>query len=243
MNLQLLNTVDTIARIVALIRDAKERVMLVSAYSNLGTDDRLGREIRDALSRRVRVTMIVREDDRTPLKAAWLEALRPQLEAGLVLKSVAGLHAKVYLSDSAVLISSLNLLSASFLKTIEVGLWSDEPGVIREVDAFLKREVVPHAQPVALGGRPQLGAAPASSPRPVARPASPKGKLLRKGRCIRCADPVPLNPDRPYCPDCFDEWAEWENEDYQDEFCHGCGDGYPATMAQPLCRDCFKSVA
>lgn len=239
MNLQLVNTEETITRLLALIRDAKEKVTLVSPYFDLGTDDRVGRAIRDALLRKVRVVIFVREDKWTTIKPAWLEAMRPQLEAGLQLFAVGGLHAKAYLSESTVLLTSLNLLRSSFLNSIELGLWSQDPASVKEVREFLIREIQ-FAKRVSLDDERSAPARPASSAGSGSRPTK---KAAQGGFCIRCAEPVPLNPDRPYCPGCFDAWSEWENEDYKDEFCHGCGDEHPATMAKPLCRDCFKSVA
>jgi phosphatidylserine/phosphatidylglycerophosphate/cardiolipin synthase-like enzyme len=241
VHFQLLNTEDTISRLLALIREARERVTLISPYVTLVAEDRVGRAVGEALGRKVRVSIVVRQDEQTPLKETWLEAMRPHVEAGLQLHSVPGLHAKLYRSESTVLITSLNLLGSSFLNTIEVGLWSQDVQALREVDAFIKREVVPHARLVALGTKVSPVPAPRKSElRARSKPAPQEDD---DGCCIRCSDDIPFDPGRPYCRDCFAEWAEWENEDYEDEFCHGCGDSYPATMARPLCRDCFRKSA
>ncbi len=241
MNFQLINTEETITRLLSLIREARERVTLISPYITLGAGDRLGRAVREALGRKVRVSIVVRQDEQTPLKEAWLEAMRPHLEAGLQLHSVPGLHAKLYRSESTVLITSLNLLGSSFLNTIEVGLWSQEVHALREVDAFIKREIAPHSSPVVLDARGRLASTPKKhEPRARSKPAP---REEEEGCCIRCGDDIPFDPERPYCRDCYTEWAEWENEDYEDDFCHACGDDYPATMARPLCRDCFRQSA
>ena len=244
MNFHLINTEDTISRLLSLIRDARERVTLISPYVTLGgPGDRVGRAVREALGRKVRVSIVVRQDEQTPLKDAWLEAMRPHVEAGLQLHSVPGLHAKLYRSESSVLITSLNLLGSSFLNTIEVGLWSQDVQALREVDAFIKREVAPHASPVALDAKGRQSSTPKKQePRVRSKPA-PREEEEEEGCCIRCGEDIPFNPDRPYCRDCYIEWAEWENEDYEDDFCHACGDDYPATMARPLCRDCFRQSA
>ncbi|MFE8596996.1 phospholipase D-like domain-containing protein [Archangium violaceum] len=241
MNFQLINTEETISRILSLIREARERVTLISPYITLGAGDRLGRAVREALSRKVRVSIVVRQDEQTPLKDAWLEAMRPHIEAGLQLHSVPGLHAKLYRSESTVLITSLNLLGSSFLNTIEVGLWSQEAHALREVDAFIKREVAPHASLVVLDAKGRLASTPKKHEQRVRSKPAPREE--KEGCCIRCGDDIPFDPERPYCWDCYTEWAEWENEDYEDDFCHACGDDYPATMARPLCRDCFRQSA
>jgi len=246
MNFQIINTEETISRLISLIRDAKEFVTLISPYITLLTEDRMGRTVREALGRKVRVKIFVRQDEQTPIKEAWIEAMRPHVEAGLQLVSVPGLHAKLYCSESTVLITSLNLLGSSFLNTIEVGLWSQEEQALRDVYAFIKREVLPHAQQVTLAA-PVRSASPSRSrtqraeTKPVA-PAKPSPSM-ESGCCIRCCEAIRLNIARPYCRDCFAEWAEWENVDYEDEYCHACGDEHPASMARPLCRDCYRQFA
>jgi hypothetical protein len=186
----------------------------------------------------VRVSIVVRQDVQTPLKEAWLDAMRPHIEAGLQLHSVPGLHAKIYRSESTVLITSLNLLGSSFLNTIEVGLWATDPLALREVDAFIKREVAPHARPLGLDAR--VRSAPAPREREHRGRQAPVEPDDDEGCCIRCGEGIPFNPSRPYCRGCYAEWAEWENDDYEDDLCHACGDGYPATRARPLCRGCFQ---
>ena len=61
------------------------------------------------------------------------------------------------------------------------------------------------------------------------------------GLCIRCRGSVPLNPDRPFCGGCFRVWAEWENWDYSERFCHACGDDVETSRRKPLCEGCFRS--
>jgi phosphatidylserine/phosphatidylglycerophosphate/cardiolipin synthase-like enzyme len=238
MNYELINTADTFSRLLTLIREAKEHVTLISPYVTLGADDHLGRAIREALARKVRVSVVVRVDDQTPLKESWLEAIRPHCEAGLNLFAVRGLHAKIYWSESTVIITSLNLLASSVLNTIEVGLWSQEPKAVAEAKRFINTEIVPHVQRLIFQGKPSPRA-PRAPPARTRQPSQRKGQ----GHCIRCGDDITLNTSRPYCRDDYEEWAEWENEDYEDKYCHGCGDDFPATMRKPLCRKCYRQFA
>lgn len=234
MDFQVLNTEDTISRLITLIREAKERLTLISPYVTLLAEDRVGRAVREALSRKVKVSIVVRRDDQTPLKEGFAEAMRPLVEMGLQLFGVPGLHAKLYRSESTVLVTSLNLLGSSFLNTIEIGLWSQDPRALRETEAFIKREIAAHAQPVATK---------ASQPARPAREGRERKSRADHGFCIRCGDEVPLNPAKPYCRTDYEEWAEWGNEDYVDEYCHACGDPFSATMAKPLCGSCYRALA
>jgi phosphatidylserine/phosphatidylglycerophosphate/cardiolipin synthase-like enzyme len=238
MDFKLINTEETVSRLLTLIRQARERVTLISPYMTLGAEDRVGRAIREALARNVQVSLVVRADDQTPLKESWLESIRPHLEAGLGLYAVSGLHAKIYKSESTVIITSLNLLASSILNSIEIGLWSQEPQALAQVSEFIQKEISPHARQLVLQGMSRKEAVQAPPPR--TRQPNPRDA---EGYCIRCGEDIPLNPQKPYCRDDYEEWAEWENEDYPDKYCHGCGDAHPATMRKPLCRDCYKQYA
>ncbi|RKH61103.1 phospholipase D family protein [Corallococcus aberystwythensis] len=235
MDFKLINTEDTVSRLLNLLREARERVTLISPYVTLGADDRVGRSIREALARKVKVSLVYRQDDHTTPKEDWLAAMKPHVEAGLKLFAVPGLHAKLYLSESTVIITSLNLLASSFLNSIEVGLWSTDPEALKQAQAFIAKEIAPHAQPTSPSAQP-------SKPAPVERKARTRAPRKQQdgGYCLRCGDSVPLNPSRPYCREDFAEWAQWENVDYEDNYCHGCGEDHPATMARPLCRDCYR---
>jgi len=181
----------------------------------------------------------VRMDEQTTLKDSWLEAQRHHCEAGLNLFAVSGLHAKIYWSESTVIITSLNLLASSVLNSIEVGLWSQEPQAVAQAKAFINKEISPHAERLSLRGTSTFKA-PRAPPSPRTRQPSRRKDV---GHCIRCGEDIALNPLKPYCRKDYEEWAEWENGDYEDNYCHGCGDDFPATMRKPLCRECYRQFA
>ena len=61
-------------------------------------------------------------------------------------------------------------------------------------------------------------------------------------RCIRCKEPIPFDPDRPLCDDCFKSWKRYENWDYEEDYCHRCGADWDTSYAKPLCRPCYDQV-
>lgn len=64
-----------------------------------------------------------------------------------------------------------------------------------------------------------------------------------KGYCIRCARAIGLDPERPYCPECYRKWAVWKKRTYTEKYCHQCGNANEASvktsMAQPSCGACY----
>lgn len=245
MNLTLLNTDDTISRLVSLIKNARKHVILVSPYVTLGKEDRIGQAIRAALANKVSVTLIFRFDDVQAFARTCSEYLQELTTRGLQLCVLPKLHAKLYWSESEAIISSLNLLSSSFLSSIEVGLWSQDPADVAQVRQFIKQELEPHLLAPddihRLAGTTATGSPRASrSSRPMEHP---RAQTVMHGYCIRCALAIDLDPEKPYCWDDYQKWAEYETADYEDSFCHGCGKGFPATMNKPLCRSCYRNMA
>jgi len=62
---------------------------------------------------------------------------------------------------------------------------------------------------------------------------------MENGYCIRCHIEIPINRYRPYCYECFEEWAKYGNHDYIDTYCHKCGKRYDSTINYPLCDECY----
>ncbi|QRK09516.1 phospholipase D family protein [Archangium violaceum] len=245
VNLTLLNTDETISRLVSLIKNARKQVLLVSPYVTLGKEDRIGQAIRAALNNKVSVTLIFRlDDDLQSFARTYSEYLQELTARGLQIRVLPKLHAKLYWSESEVIISSLNLLSSSFLSSIEVGLWSKDPADVAQVRQFIKQEIEPHI----LSGQDfqrfveSKAGGQARTSRSTRQAESPRAPTALHGFCIRCAMPITLNPAKPYCWDDFQEWAEYENANYEDSFCHSCGEEFPATMNKPLCRSCYPAL-
>jgi len=80
------------------------------------------------------------------------------------------------------------------------------------------------------------------APRNSKRMESTHAPEVRQGFCIRCSIPITLDQEKPYCWDDFQKWAEYENPDYEDSYCHSCGKEFPATMNKPLCRSCYRKM-
>ncbi len=245
MNLTLLNTDETISRLLSLIKNARKEVWLVSPYITLGGENRIGQAIRAALNNKVSVTVVFRlDEDVQAFARTFNEHLHELTERGLQIRVLPKLHAKLYWSESEVIITSLNLLSSSFLSSIEVGLWSQDPADVAQIQRFFSQEIAPHFLSredilKRAGLKASEDPRPSRSGRTVERQRAPE---VRPGFCIRCALPIALDPEKPYCWDDFQKWAEYENADYEDRYCHGCGKDFPATMNKPLCRSCYRKM-
>jgi len=152
------------------------------------------------------------------------------------------LHAKFYYNEKELLVGSMNLSEASAKNNFELGVLfkGDEyTTVIKKVKEEAK-EIISDATEWK-----NLKKQKKTSDFVFAAKAVPfVGKTKSKGTCIRCDMKIPLNPEKPLCVDCFHEWAEWENEDYIENFCHNCGkEKDDISFAKPECYPCYSSLS
>ncbi len=104
--------------VVELIRAAKSRVVLVSPYFHPW--ERLVKALAGAPSRGVRVTLVIRSNQPSDSRRHLI--LQKLAKAGVSIRQVPWLHLKMYLSDAAVIETSMNLVFSSMAKGYETGV-------------------------------------------------------------------------------------------------------------------------
>src|SRR3989454_3814859 len=201
------------AQILSIIRNAIRNVILVTPY--LALWGHLQNTIDEAVSRGVVVSFIIRTKEKPPIEdMGWL------VDHKVKLYEIPDLHAKIYINESTVLISSMNITEHSTTNSLEFAMIvesrKDATRFRNYVSDMLKRaEVV------------QL--------------AEPEGQEVdQTGRCIRCGRQFDFNVSRPLCDSCYQSWAVYANTDYPERHCHSCGKPSQVTYARPLCGDCYN---
>ena len=243
-------------RVLDILRDAEKRVTLVSPYNEFWT--RLEKQIEATVRNGVRVDVIYRAGKRNAA-IEWLETLGPRVKV----HAVENLHAKIYLNESSVLITSMNLLESSRNNSMEIGISINDEQAQDEVRKYVGT-LLQNAQRADEGKkvspRPANSRAKTRKNQTVSKSpskykagaAKPSFGGLQKGfvaavtngvgRCIRCDRSIPLDPGRPLCGDCFDTWSQYGDPDYEEDYCHICGADWDTSYAKPLCRPCYDQV-
>jgi phosphatidylserine/phosphatidylglycerophosphate/cardiolipin synthase-like enzyme len=234
MGTQVIPTHKIGAEVIDLIRAARQRVVLVSPYWHLW--GHLETALQQAAQRRVAVQAIFRED-----KTDEYRELTGQLHRlGARVGTIQLLHAKVYLSESACIVTSMNLLDFSAANSEELALHSTEPQLLREVTAYadglLKRAKELKAPS---GFKSMLKGAAIAASSAVGAVGAVMASFL-PGKCIRCAKDIPFDPSHPMCESCFSSWSRYKKDDYPEKYCHACGNTKQTTKARPLCMACWK---
>jgi len=225
--------------IVDLIANAKKKVDLVSPYVKLWPH--LENEIGSALKRGVKIQLFFISDKREEyedylLRLAMMSVAVYQIDL---------LHAKVYLSESIGIASSMNLYDFSAQRNEDIAAVSSDPGFVRSLDDYVQKLSENRARSISSSLKGQkaikaVGGVLKAVAGAVAG-AVTAAVFERVGFCIRCKAEIDYNPDKPLCPDCYGKWKKYGDPTYKEKYCHDCGKPSRASLAKPVCRKCYKA--
>ena len=228
-----LNTKKAVSAIEDLIKDADQTLILISPYLKLSKDFRellTYRNSKDKIT-----TVIFGKQELKPDEMKFLESLR-----FVILKYKDELHAKCYLNDEKMIITSLNLYDFSMANNKEMGVLIEKSNpndqelfeeAFKEVD-YLNQTSERFAY------RTQ------NTPSTTSNNFDSKDNNAKSdkptGYCIRCRADLKLNPEQPFCYNCNKAWERYNNPNYEEKFCHACGKEDKTTIDKPFCYNCYK---
>jgi hypothetical protein len=251
-----LTTAGTVAAFEQLIRNSKRELIVITPFLKLSNNS-FGR-LKQAADDGKLIELVYGKDELREEEHRKLREL-----SNLRLYFLKDLHAKCYSNESEVIVSSLNLYEFSEQNNREMSVLlssSDDPEAFasaRDEIRSIIRAATLQERPGVLKGvlRGLFGAgngAPAQvieqgiNGRPGKRPATgqparPK-EAASNGHCIRCGTRGRYSPHSPLCGPCYGTWAEWQNDNYPERFCHRCGVDADVTKVKPLCYTCFRDA-
>ena len=161
------------------------------------------------------------------------------------IKSIEGLHAKIYLNESTAIITSMNLYLHSQQNNKEVGLifdaiednviydqiFNEVKRLIEDADKIQYKVTIEKEQPISPEPEEIKSKQPAKTP-----PKTGKNNCY----CIRCHATMDLNPDKPLCSKCYPIWAKYSDKAYPEKYCHICGKESKQSVEKPVCYNCYK---
>ncbi|MBI2936561.1 MAG: hypothetical protein HYY31_07145 [Chloroflexi bacterium] len=204
-----------------IIQEARRSVILVTPYLELW------RHVKTALSVAVKggikVTVVLRDKPEVinSQDVVWLS------DAGVTVRAAGGLHAKIYLNEHEVRVSSMNLTEPSINNSLEIALRIQDEQVERQVRDYVNN-LIWALSTVVINARH--------------RGSATSRQQGVGGFCIRCERPLSLDPDKPLCDDHYKVWAQYSDPNYSEKFCHYCGRPSDVTYSKPLCTDCFQRM-
>lgn len=221
--------------IITLINEAEQFLILITPYLMPWTG--LTTAIERARIRGVTIFLVVRGGEEQSKHVAAAAPLKPFLQSLLFIER---LHAKIYLSDKAAVMTSMNLVETSALNSIELAtvvLKDQHPDVYQQAVKVCESLIATGEQ-----DRQRAQSAWGAPSRKDGGGGSPRAQQTAHARayCIRCATEIARNPDKPLCSDCYKIWSRYEDPDYREEHCHFCRRNHGTSMRRPLCRGCYE---
>lgn len=233
--IRVLHPTEIALRVRELVGAAQEILIVITPYFKPWTQ--MQAEIERAVKRDVDVRLIVREDEVSKMH----DALAPCFAARIKVLSRTRLHAKLYVTESAAILTSMNLLEASANDSWEAGIQVEKAGAPDAYRRLLRQaqDLIEASDEIASPERTR--AKKAASAKAELGPPS----LLppSKGSCLRCGEKIRFDPEKPLCFECYGSWKKYANADYAEKHCHGCGALHATSVAKPLCRPCWTTAS
>jgi phosphatidylserine/phosphatidylglycerophosphate/cardiolipin synthase-like enzyme len=204
-----LNTRKAVSEIEDLIRTAGEKLILVSPYLKISKDFKELLSYRNSKDKIT--TVLFGKQELNPDEMKFLQGLR-----FVILKYNEDLHAKCYMNDDKMIITSLNLYQFSMANNKEMGVLIDKND---PSDAQLFAEASEEVEYISQNSqRFEFG----QSKSVASSEGKEKNKTTKsqKGFCIRTGVEIPFNMEKPFSPKAFESWNKYRDEEYPEKYCH-----------------------
>lgn len=234
---ELLTTSGVTFNLERIIKEASEKLVLVSPY--LKINERLRQMLEDQDRFKIDIRVVYGKNELQPAENNWLRSM-----ASIRTSYCKNLHAKCFLNESEALITSMNLYEFSQVNNEEMGILvkrSDDPDLYAKIYEEASR-LIRTSDELRVEVKVVKPDPPEKKKTPPKRTAS-KTKKTQPAYCIRCATTIPFSMDRPLCEKDYKSWARYEDPEYQEEYCHSCGKERDTSYAKPVCLSCFKKNA
>lgn len=230
-----INTRKAASELEDLIKNAGEKLVLVSPYLKLSKDFKellVYRNGKDKIT-----TVIFGKQELKPDEMTFLQGLR-----FVVLKFKENLHAKCYTNDHHMIITSLNLFEFSMANNREMGVLIDKND---PADAQLFADAMGEVDFISeTSQRFELSVTKAVFPQTAERTKSvkpesvKKGSTAGKGFCIRTGVEIPFSIEKPLSYEAYKSWSKFSNPEYPEKFCHFSGEpsNGETTVSKPILK-------
>ena len=229
---EFLTTNGTSYHIEKIIIEAKTELFLVSPYLQISKT--FYERLKDASNKDVIIKIIYGKDELKPNEKNSLAELK-----NVELFYFQNLHAKCYLNENKMVITSMNMYEFSEKTNREMGVLID-----RNLDKELYENSFAETQSILQSSekihlnknKPQSSI----QPKPQLNGQNNSSyQTPSKVYCIRCVSQINYNPSKPYCADCFAVWTMYENPNFTEKVCHRCGKTQKTSLNKPLGDKCY----
>lgn len=238
-----LRTSGISAGVEELIREARERLYIISPYLKLS--DNIKELLNDKEREKIEVRIIFGKQELNPSEMSYLQNLKY-----VRLYFSKNLHAKCYLNEKKMIISSMNLYEFSQQNNREMGIliernietdkqvyedaWKDIESILNNATDFAYVEAPKEYEKVKDLSTKQLSS--------KIEPKKTNNK--QAGYCIRTRAEIPFNLEKPMTYDAYKSWNKVGNRDFPEKFCHFSGEpsNGETSVNKPIMKKYWKKA-
>lgn len=231
-----INTRKAVSEIEELIKNAEEKLILISPYLKLSKDFKellTYRNSKDKIT-----TIIFGKQELKPDEMKFLNGLR-----FVILRYHEDLHAKCYINDTKMIITSLNLYEFSMANNKEMGVLIDkniEEDVQLYEDAYNEVDYINETSE-----RFEVHSQESKKTQPKkTKTASKKTNSKEIGYCIRTGVEIPFSIEKPLSYNAYKKWNDFGDRDYPEKYCHFSGEEShgETSFSHPILRKYWKKA-
>jgi hypothetical protein len=131
--MKLIKPSEISGRIMTLIEEADEKLILISPYYNISRWDKLLNRIRDLKDRRIYVELYVREFENASIKEITNQ--------GFKFNTIPNLHTKLYLNEKEAIVSYMNLNQSSDTNSLDIALATENETEYKQLVEYYERYI------------------------------------------------------------------------------------------------------
>ncbi len=209
-----LNTRKAVSEIEDLIRNAGEKLTLISPYLKISNDFKELLKYRNNKDKAT--TIVFGKQELSPDELSFIQSLRL-----VVLRFNENLHAKCYLNDDRIIITSLNLYEFSMANNKEMGIMLEksEESDMKAIEDTLKEVEYIISTSQLFDFTPKIIK---NAPNKPQNASSASTSAI--GYCIRTGVKIPFNIEKPMSYEAFKIWSQYGDPNYPEKFCHFSGE-------------------
>jgi hypothetical protein len=211
-----LNTTGVSYHLEELMKSTTDRLILVSPY--LQFSERVKEHLTNLNVQKKDIRIIYRENKLHTDENNWLES-----QIGIRTSICKTLHAKCYLNEKEAIITSMNLFAFSQINNNEMGIHitkAQDPELYNDTLQEALR-LITISEEIRISIK-KVSADAVKSDKKLQSAST--AKLLNSGFCIRTGVQIPFDLKKPLSPEAFKSWSKYEDEEYEEKFCHFSGE-------------------
>jgi phosphatidylserine/phosphatidylglycerophosphate/cardiolipin synthase-like enzyme len=230
---ELLSTAGCSSEIEKLIKNAKDKLFLITPYLKISPLLRVQLEQLDNRVSTITIKIVGRTDEIKVDEIAFLQKLK-----NVQILALENLHAKCYMNEEVAVITSLNLYQFSQQNNVEMGIKVEKAKDPELYDEIFKEVNIIIGQSKKYDIKIIEKTATPAPKEPVKSQTSTQS--LKKGICIRSGREIDYNIEKPLCNTCYQSWAKYGDYSYPEKYCLICGKESKQSYEKPVCYSCYK---